>query len=227
MGAGHATILATALPNIAVAHSELALINIVMPRAMIAAKTPNLEDRLARPLDGDPIALRLLGHYASTIFGSNEDQLTPALMRTAAEHMCDLVVLALGGTRDDVIDQARRGGMRAGRAAAIKAEISKRYRDPALTAERVGAMQGVGGSYVRRILEHEGTTFSSYLLNCRLEMAYRDLVDPRLEQYSITDLALSSGFVDQSWFNRTFRRRFGETPSAIRAEFRVRASGER
>ena len=41
----------------------------------------------------------------------------------------------------------------------------------------------------------------------------------------IADIALESGFADLSQFNRAFRRRFGDTPSGMRAEAR-RSSDE-
>lgn len=226
IGAGQATILASGLPNVATAHDKLSLFNIVVPRSIIAAKAPGLEDRLARPVEGDPIALALLGHYARSVFQSDETQLTHDFLRTAADHMYDLVTLSLGGTREGM-EQARRGGMRAARTAAIKSEVAKHYRKLTLTAESVGASLGVGASTVRRLFEREGMTFSEYVLRFRLERAYRDLIDPRFGEHSIIDIAFNAGFADQSWFNRTFRRQFGASPSEVRAEFGTRAMGMR
>jgi AraC-like DNA-binding protein len=37
---------------------------------------------------------------------------------------------------------------------------------------------------------------------------------------SITDIAFASGFGDVSHFNRVFRRRYGDTPSGVRAAAR-------
>jgi len=39
---------------------------------------------------------------------------------------------------------------------------------------------------------------------------------------SVTATALAVGFSDLSYFNRTFRRRFGRTPTETRAEVRRR-----
>jgi AraC-like DNA-binding protein len=43
------------------------------------------------------------------------------------------------------------------------------------------------------------------------------LTDPQLADRSITSVAFDAGFGDLSYFNRVFRRRFGGTPSEIRA----------
>jgi AraC-like DNA-binding protein len=43
------------------------------------------------------------------------------------------------------------------------------------------------------------------------------LTDPRRLHLAIIDIALAVGFGDVSYFNRVFRRRFGDTPSGVRA----------
>jgi AraC-like DNA-binding protein len=43
------------------------------------------------------------------------------------------------------------------------------------------------------------------------------LTDPHHLHLAIIDIAFAVGFGDVSHFNRTFRRRFGETPSGVRA----------
>jgi AraC-like DNA-binding protein len=44
------------------------------------------------------------------------------------------------------------------------------------------------------------------------------LRDPRATRLKISEIALEAGFPDLSHFNRSFRRRFGNTPSAVRAD---------
>jgi len=42
------------------------------------------------------------------------------------------------------------------------------------------------------------------------------LTSPSHVHLKITDIALASGFLDISYFNRVFRRRFSATPSELR-----------
>jgi AraC-like DNA-binding protein len=42
------------------------------------------------------------------------------------------------------------------------------------------------------------------------------LTDPRRAGHKISAIALDAGFGDLSYFNRVFRRRYDETPSAAR-----------
>jgi methylphosphotriester-DNA--protein-cysteine methyltransferase len=46
-------------------------------------------------------------------------------------------------------------------------------------------------------------------------IAHRLKASPRRDE-KISMIALDAGFSDLSYFNRTFRRRYGETPSGIR-----------
>jgi AraC-like DNA-binding protein len=44
------------------------------------------------------------------------------------------------------------------------------------------------------------------------------LGDPRLAHRTIGAIAHEVGFGDLSYFHQTFRRRFGDTPKAVRAQ---------
>jgi AraC-like DNA-binding protein len=49
------------------------------------------------------------------------------------------------------------------------------------------------------------------------------LCDSRQAHRSISEIALSSGFGDVSYFNRAFRRRYGASPSEVRTKNLLRA----
>jgi AraC-like DNA-binding protein len=72
--------------------------------------------------------------------------------------------------------------------------------------------------YVQLLFERSGATFSSFLMEQRLLATYRRLTNALLRAATVTQIATDCGFADLSTFNRAFRRRFGATPSDIRAE---------
>ena len=76
--------------------------------------------------------------------------------------------------------------------------------------------------YIQKLFEDDGVTFSEYVLERRLAEAHRSLADPHLANRSISTIAFNAGFSDLSYFNRTYRRRFGATPT----ETRVQAAAE-
>jgi len=65
-------------------------------------------------------------------------------------------------------------------------------------------------------METTGSTFSERLNELRLERAFALLTDARYWKKQIAEIALRSGFSDVSYFNRLFRKRFGETPRSVR-----------
>ena len=60
-------------------------------------------------------------------------------------------------------------------------------------------------------------TFSQFVIEQRLARAHRMLTDPRHAGSTVIAIALASGFGDLSHFHRSFRRRYGATPSDVRA----------
>jgi AraC-like DNA-binding protein len=106
--------------------------------------------------------------------------------------------------------------LRAARLRAIITDILENLTNPELTATTVALRQGITPRYVHLVLEGQGTTFSEFVLNARLVHAHRMLTNPCLAGLTITTIAFASGFGDLSYFDRTFRRRFGGTPSDVR-----------
>jgi AraC-like DNA-binding protein len=143
---------------------------------------------------------------------------TPEVRHLAVTHIHDLIAVALGATRDgEAIAEGR--GIRAARLRAVKDDILANLSAPELTIVAVALRQGVTPRYVHMLFEAEGTTFSEYVLSQRLMRAHRMLTDPRFAGQTITTIAFASGFDDLSYFDRTFRRRFGATPSDVRHGF--------
>jgi AraC-like DNA-binding protein len=70
--------------------------------------------------------------------------------------------------------------------------------------------------HIQRLFESAGSTFSEFVLRQRLSRAHRLLTDPARTDSTIVTIAFESGFGDLSYFNRTFRRHYGATPSEIR-----------
>jgi AraC-like DNA-binding protein len=107
--------------------------------------------------------------------------------------------------------------VRAARLHAIKSNIAANLEDGSLTVAGIAARHGVSSRYLHKLFESEGTTFTQFILRERLDRAYRMLRDPRFVTRSISSIAYDVGFGDLSYFNRTFRRYYGATPSDIRS----------
>jgi AraC-like DNA-binding protein len=183
----------------------------------MALLVPDLEDCFARLIPGDTEAVRLLIGYAAVLEdrGAMAD---PQLRRLAVAHVHDLMALALGASRD-ASQTAKLRGARAARFRAITADIAS-HLGRELSIAQVAARQRLPLRYVQRLFESEGTTFTAFVLAQRLERAYLLLSDPALADRPISTIAFDAGFATLSHFNQSFRRRYGASPSDIRAQAR-------
>ncbi len=162
-------------------------------------------------------ALRLLMTYV----GIFEQTLAPELQRLAVSHVYDLVAVMLGATRDASNVAAGRG-VRAARLRAIKADVVGHLGERDLSINAVAKRNRISPVYIRKLFESEGTSFSEFALEQRLARVHRMLRDPRFAERAISTIALEVGFGDLSYFNRTFRRRYGASPSELRVSGRER-----
>jgi AraC-like DNA-binding protein len=158
-------------------------------------------------------SLRLLRQYLNAV--SRLDALgSPRLRSVAMAHIHDLAALALGAGREaEEIASGR--GVRAARLQSIKSDVLARL-DLELTLGDVAAGHRLSPRYVRLLFASEGTSFSEFVRDERLNRAHRMLLSPRFDHRRISEIAYEVGFNDLSYFNRTFRRRFGISPGEVR-----------
>ncbi|CAH1661618.1 Helix-turn-helix transcriptional regulator [Hyphomicrobiales bacterium] len=143
----------------------------------------------------------------------------PANARAASlaeDHLYDLVALSLGS---QYVDTDPRGGASVGsaRLQLIRQDIEVRLRDPDLSVNTIARRHGVTARYVQLLFEREGMTFSTFLRERRLALAYSRLRREPAGGNSIATIAYDCGFPDLSGFNKAFRKRYDATPSDVRA----------
>jgi AraC-like DNA-binding protein len=186
-----------------------------LPRAALAPLVHNIDDAVLCPIQQGTGLLRLLKSYVDAVFG-DPALAAPEMRRLVVIQLCDLVAVTLGATRDAAAVAAGRG-VRAARLRAIKDDIEAHLTNGDLSPAAVAKRQRISDSYIRKLFEREGMSFSQFVLGRRLERARRMLTEPRWLYRSIAAIAFDAGFGDLSYFNRTFKRRYGFTPSDVRA----------
>jgi AraC-like DNA-binding protein len=208
--------------GVAVLQAEPALM--VFPRARYMAVmapvkalqpfTRSLEDRAGHHVPSISEALRLLRGYVDLLKRepslSNHD-----LIPLVAGHVHDLMALALGATRDGA-ELALGRGVRAARLNEIKAYICENLTKHDLSVQSVASHHGLSPRYIHMLFEGEGTTFSTFMREQRLLRARNMLISPRYGGQAISSIAYAAGFGDLSHFHRSFRRRFGASPTELR-----------
>ncbi len=211
---------AIALPNFDVGHftfaGEQSVFGVNVPRAVLKSALRDPDAVFTRTVPKDNEALRLLRGYVAAIEGQPAFT-NPEMLRLAVAHVHDLVALALGATRD-AAEIARTRGTRAARLHVAKAFVASHLGRSELSAAMVAMHLGVTPRYVHMLFEAEGVSFTEFVLSERLARAYRMLGAPRHVGDAISAIAYAVGFADLSHFNRSFRRRYGCTPSDVRAQ---------
>jgi AraC-like DNA-binding protein len=183
-----------------------------IPRKTITPMASDLSAILSRRMPQTE-ALRLLANYATAL---DDRALTSPLLRQAfATHIVDLVALAIGAN-SEAAEVARGRGLQAARLKAIKDEILARITDERLSVTDIAGRHKVSPRYVQLLFEGGGETFSEYVIEQRLLSTYRMLVTTGFSDWTISAIAFEAGFSNLSYFNRTFRRRYGATPSDVR-----------
>jgi len=185
-----------------------------VPRAILGPLVRNIDDAVLCRIPRGTGMLRLLKSYVDAVFDDPAPAI-PQMRHLVVAQLCDLIAVTLGATRDAAA-VARGRGIRAARIRAIKDDIEAHLANGALSPGAVAKRQGISDSYMRKLFEGEGTSFSQFVLGHRLERARRMLTEPRWVHHSIASIAFNAGFGDLSYFNRTFKRCYGLTPSEVR-----------
>ena len=213
-GDGSAYLISCADRVTAETRSAVHHLTVRLQRRLLCPLLTDVDAVLMRRVPPDVEALRLLARYLKMLHG-NDSSLHPQLAHTAATHIGDLVALALG-TGSEATELATGRGLRAARFTAVKTWILARLSNPDLDVSSAATAINASPRYVQRLFEADGTTFSAFVLANRLALAHRTLANPGAGLQNISDIAFASGFGDVSYFDRTFRAAFGETPSEVR-----------
>jgi AraC-like DNA-binding protein len=193
---------------------QVRFIGLRMPRAALGPFISGPDDGGLRLIPRDSAALALLAKYLDAGV-LTETLAAPPLRTVFVTHVYDLAALAVGATRDAAMIAEGRG-MRVARLQAMKSDIARNLGDCALSAATIAVRHGVSSRYVHKVFESEGMSFAEFVLGQRLARAHRMLTNPRFADCSISSIAFDVGFGDLSYFNRTFRRQYGATPSDIK-----------
>ncbi len=192
-----------------------------LPRAALSPLVHNIDNSVLLRIPRGTGMLRLLKAYVDSVF-DDPALAIPDMRRLVAAHLCDLVAVTIGATRDAAA-VANHRGVRAARLRAIKSDIEMHLAHGDISPGAVAKRQRVSDSYIRKLFGSEGTSFSEYVLARRLLRAHRMLTDCRWAGVGISSIAYDAGFGDLSYFNRAFKRYYGATPSQVRGALRAKS----
>lgn len=183
------------------------------PRRLLLQVAPSAEMRLAQPLGHDRALGAMIERYTA-LCKEIAGELDPLGQKAAMQHLTDLVGHFIETTAGPkrLADQ-REPSM--ARLDLVKAEILRKLDRGDLTIEAVANANGLTVRQAQRMFASTGTTFTDFVLEQRLLLSRQLLLQASARDRKISDIAFTAGFNDLSYFHRSFKKRFGLTPSDI------------
>jgi AraC-like DNA-binding protein len=178
-------------------------------RSLLEGEFDAIRDVGDLKLDGNAPENRVLRAYLDELHGSLAE-----MDATSASAFEDTTVEML---RSALVLRQRTDQTRNTRALhRVQALLLTRIRDPKLRIEEVSREIGIPPRTIHRLFQSIGTTPMRWIEEQRLSRIALELRSTTHACRSITQLALSCGYNDQSSFGRAFKRRFGVSPSDYR-----------
>jgi AraC-like DNA-binding protein len=183
------------------------------PRRLLLQVAPSAETQLARTLGHDRALSVMIERY-SALCSEVGGELDPLGQKTAAQHLTDLVGHFIGTSAEQKSVVGQRDVSTA-RLNLMKADVLRNLDNSNLTIETVARASGLSRRQAQRMFASSGTTFTEFVLEQRLLLSRWLLLRESARHRKVSDIAFTVGFNDLSYFHRSFKRRFGVTPSDI------------
>lgn len=215
LGRGDAALLRTSDPGRLGSHERFQYVAVMVPFVELRARVADASSMVAERVPHGSEPLKLLRAYIRAL---EKSQLSTQSHDMIRRHIIDLVGLSVSSHR--VLGETDLTAVATGRLNVALEYIAANFREPELSIESVARSQGISVRYVQRLLENSGTSFSAQVNELRLKMAFAQLTEPASAGRRISQIALHAGFSDISHFNRTFKGRYGASPSDVRVRAR-------
>jgi AraC-like DNA-binding protein len=169
---------------------------------------------LPRIVSAEASSATILRHFVTGVLEAAEPgtEVPPSILATAA----DLLLITLDEQAEAIADSGRLVDHEA-RYLLIRTYLERHCGDAALTVEIAAHRHGVSRRHVEGLFASHGHSPAAHLRSARLARA-RTLLARAVPRLPLADIALRSGFNDDTTLIRAFRRTYGTTPDAWRRD---------
>ena len=183
-------------------------VSLVLPLARLRQWLPNQWQSLSGQLDGNSTHGLLL---ASLISGINAGTNSKDSVNDSAILEATVAALVSGTSPNESSFSMKEEQMRR-----IERFISKNLQDPNLSPTAIADGCKISLRYLHWLFGQSGHTPMKYILEKRLILCRKDLLNPFMDTRSIAEICYSSGFSNAAHFTRRYKEFFSEAPSETR-----------
>lgn len=154
-------------------------------------------------------------------FAQQADLTGEAQAERLFSHLMDVVNMSLLSAFDDISSlESSHQSLRYYR---IRLYIEDKLHDPTLTPLKIAEENGISRRYLNKLFNSQGHSVTRFMWDRRLERCRKDLEDPFLAHRSLTEICYNWGFNSSSHFSRTYKQKFGLSPSESRKLAKLKA----
>ncbi|GLS33607.1 AraC-type DNA-binding protein [Mesorhizobium albiziae] len=161
---------------------------------------------------------RVLRSYANALIEESESDLADSAS-VLADNLISLIAGAINTATDGLQPTGQLGTQQLARLHAVQGYIDERLADPDLSLQSAVDRFNLSPRYLQKLFAATGSTFSQTLMMRRLDKAATCLRRRELRGRTIAETAFLCGFNDFSYFNRSFKKRFGRSPRDYRSAY--------
>jgi AraC-like DNA-binding protein len=182
----------------------------IVPRQELAARTPGMMGILQRQLPDDSAVCALAFSFLTGLYenAGHLGKVTPEMSNVAIH----LLQVAIAEQLAEAEGYSYRDKVRN----RVTGYVDLHIHDPELTVESIAGSMRCSSRHLQTIFG-EAEPLGRYIWRTRLERCAAALRDPAKVGLSITQIAFSLGFSNASHFSRSFRARFGLSPTEYRS----------
>lgn len=183
-----------------------------LPDTALKARVGNTNRFCAQHFDTTSGMGQLFSDYLQLITRHCNPQQSQGALALMGMQLIELLGVALKEAPS--VLQSSLSIVRTAHLARIEACARRQLSDPRLGPETIASENGISLRYLHDLFKDTGQTVSQWVRDLRLQSAYEQLsVAPAGS--SVAQIAYACGFNDQTQFSHAFKRRYGETPSAV------------
>ncbi|WP_423455068.1 AraC family transcriptional regulator [Ottowia sp. VDI28] len=188
-----------------------------LPHAALAQRVPGLDEAPLRLLPRSMLEPALAMGYAQLLADMPHDPaLSAPLLQIAQSHLLELMAHMLTPAGHGV-QPPESNAHHVPRLALIRRDILARINQHELSLTQIAHRHHLTPRQVQRLFAREGTCFSDFVRDARLDRVRAALADPLQQHRLVLQIVQDNGFDDFSAFSRAFKRRFGMTPTEVRS----------